>query len=75
MKKQEYQILINKQLKQKDLLIRNKDDNIKQIVGIKVEPKDPKYLPNKPARQESIIDKNTINKYMLNIIKNGKNRI
>jgi hypothetical protein len=28
-------------------------------------PKDPKYLPNKPDRQEPVVDKNTSNKYIL----------
>jgi hypothetical protein len=37
----------------------------KHPVVIKAEPHDPKYLPNKPAKQEPIIDKKTINKYIL----------
>ena len=31
------------------------------------EPQGPRYLPNNPARQEPIKDKNTINKYIFYI--------
>ena len=41
-----------------------KKDKNKQITVIKEEPFDPKYLPNNPARQEPVIDKNTSNKYI-----------
>jgi hypothetical protein len=58
----------NNQLKQlhKKQKRNNKDKN-KQLVVIIAEPQDPKYLPNNPARQEPIKDKNTINKYIIYI--------
>jgi hypothetical protein len=36
----------------------------KQLVVTKAEPKDPKYLPNNPARQEPITDKKINSKYI-----------
>ena len=41
-----------------------KNDQNKQLVVIIDVPKDPKYLPNKPDRQEPVIDRNISNKYM-----------
>ena len=40
-----------------------KDKN-RQLVVKTEEPHGPKYLPNNPAKQEPVIDKNTNNKYI-----------
>lgn len=42
----------------------SKKDKNKQLVVKIAEPQDPKCLPNKPAKHEPIIDKNTNNKYI-----------
>ena len=41
-----------------------KKDRKRQVVVIITEPFEPKYLPNNPAKQNPVTDKNITNRYI-----------